>query len=171
MKTLILVRHAKSSWDNLALDDFDRPLNERGKRDAPRVAKYLKASNIIPQHVISSPAKRARKTAKIFAECLLGDASEINLISDVYGADVDDLFNIVRNVDEGVQCCMLVGHNPGMTELANFLIRNHKDRIDNVPTTGVVILNLDLSRWQLLSEGSGVLSGFIYPGLLPEDVD
>lgn len=171
MKTLILVRHAKSSWDNHTLDDFERPLNERGKRDAPRMAQFLKASGVIPQRIISSQAKRARKTAKVFAEHLLDDSSRVDLISGIYEATVDDLFSIVRSVDDGVECCMLVGHNPGMTEFANDLLNNSKDHIDNVPTTGVVILNLDLQSWQSVNQGAGILSRFVYPEILSAQDD
>ncbi|MDQ1363574.1 MAG: phosphohistidine phosphatase [Pseudomonadota bacterium] len=169
MKTLILVRHAKSSWDNQTLDDFERPLNERGKRDAPRMAQFLKTSGMVPQHIISSPARRARKTAKILAEYLLNDASAIELVGDIYEAASADLFRIARTVEDKVECCMLVGHNPGMTDFANDLINNDNDHIENIPTTGIVILNLDLKSWQSVGEGTAVLRQFMYPDRLPDE--
>ena len=163
MKILVLVRHAKSDWGDRDLPDFDRSLNERGKRDAPRMATYLKQYGIVPQRIISSPANRARTTAKIFAESLGLNESIVSFVSDIYDATVDDLLAVVRCFDEDAACCMLVGHNPGMTNLANQLMSRQSGHIENIPTAGIVILNLDISGWQLLESNQAQLVSFMKP--------
>lgn len=170
MKTLVLVRHAKSSWQDLTLADFDRPLNERGKRDAPRMAKHLKSSGLVPQCILSSPATRAVKTARIFARHLLADASSVKLENKIYEASADQLLNIAQEMDDAVDTCMLVGHNPGLTDFANRLM-NTRQLIENVPTTGVVLLGFDIQSWKALAEKSGSLIDFITPAGLQEKAD
>lgn len=167
MKTLILVRHAKSSWDDLSLNDFERPLNERGKRDAPRMAQLLKQHGIVPHSIVSSPARRAKKTAQIFADNLFGDDSMIGYVSEIYEASLTDLMAITKKTDEKIECCMLVGHNPGMTDFANALLQDRKQYIENIPTSGIVVLKLDLDSWKSLTTGSASLLHFLYPALLP----
>jgi phosphohistidine phosphatase len=162
MKVLVLVRHAKSDWGDQDLPDFDRPLNERGKRDAPRMAAYLKQSGVVPQRIISSPAKRTRKTAKIFAEYSGSDDSIVDFDSAIYEATTDDLLNVIRRFDD-VECCMLVGHNPGITNLANYFINNKSSYIENVPAAGVVVLKFNVLSWQLLKPGSADLVYFVTP--------
>src|SRR5690349_23982939 len=100
MKTLLLVRHAKSSWDAAGLDDFDRPLNERGKKDAPEMAKRIKDRNIHPDLFLSSPAKRAHKTAKLFAEEFGISKSEISLKEKLYGASITAFLETLNQVEE-----------------------------------------------------------------------
>ena len=163
MKTLVLVRHAKSSWNELNISDIDRQLNDRGNRDAIHMAKYLKESGVIPQSIVSSPAKRAHKTAQIFAEYLLAMGSEVKVVDDIYEADVEQLMQVMHSVDDDIDICMLVGHNPGVTEFANALISDHLHYIDSVPTTGVVILAFNVMNWKSVELNTGSFVSFITP--------
>jgi phosphohistidine phosphatase len=160
MKTLYLVRHAKSSWKFPNLDDFDRPLNKRGKRDAPVMGKFLKERKILPDIIISSPAARAKKTAKIIAKALSYPKTDINFKKEIYEASAVGLLKIAAMINDKISSAMLFGHNPGMTYLANMLANV---RIDNIPTCGVVCIELDIPSWNKISEDCGKLIFFEYP--------
>jgi len=122
LKTLILVRHAKSSWDDVTLPDFDRPLNHRGKKDAPRMAKRLKDKIKDIDAFISSPAKRAKKTAKLFIEEFDRDEEEIILVQALYHAGIDDFYQTIHDADNKFKSIALFSHNPGITSFANEII-------------------------------------------------
>lgn len=159
MKKLILVRHAKSDWGMPELNDFDRPLNKRGEKNAPTMGERLQARGVIPECIYSSPARRARETARLLAETLaFEDAVVFN--EDIYEAHVDDLLDIIQSFDDAWQTVMLVGHNPGMTELANLL---GELKIYNLPTCGMVGLELTVSSWQKVAEGGGRSWFYDYP--------
>ena len=160
MKTLTIIRHAKSSWKYPELADFDRPLNKRGKNDAPLTGRRLKEKRISPDLIITSPANRALTTAKIIAG-EIGYAKK-NLVSDkrVYMADSEDVVAILREVDNALKEVFIVGHNPTMTDLANDLTGEY---IDNIPTCGIARLKLDIKSWKDLAPGKGKLSLFDYP--------
>ncbi|MFP4093468.1 MAG: SixA phosphatase family protein [Cyclobacteriaceae bacterium] len=145
MKTLYLVRHAKSSWKDSSLPDFDRPLNQRGKKDAPEMGERLFNRGISPDLVISSTAKRAAHTASIMAEKLSFPAKAMRFYDELYHANADTLLQLVRNTDASVEKLMLFGHNPGLTEFAN-LISSRK--IDNIVTCGVYALQLPVEQWR-----------------------
>ncbi|QOR62994.1 SixA phosphatase family protein [Sulfurovum sp. ST-21] len=132
MKRLYLLRHAKSSWKDFTLSDFDRPLNKRGKRDAPLMAQKLKEMGIRPDIIISSPAKRARKTAKIFAKTL---HAALETEEKLYEAHTSDIKEVIQTAFEKYDAVMIVGHNPGLT-MFNDEISDIP--IFNIPTTGVV---------------------------------
>jgi phosphohistidine phosphatase len=144
MKTLILVRHAKSSWEEAGIDDFDRPLNERGKHDAPVMAKRLKNKNIDVDIFISSPAKRALRTAKYFAEEFDVNKKEIEQVSKLYGASVSTFLEVVSNIDDKNKIAVLFSHNPGITDFANTLTSVH---IDNIPTCSIFAVQADADKW------------------------
>ncbi|MCL6494623.1 MAG: histidine phosphatase family protein [Ignavibacterium sp.] len=159
MRQLILIRHAKSSWSDPRLDDFDRPLNKRGKRDAPFMAKLLLEKNIRPDLIISSPAKRTKLTALEFAE-LFGIKSEKMLWDDnLYLASYITLLKKLKQLNNNINTIFLVGHNPGLTDLHNFLC---KEEIDNIPTCGVVGLKTD-KNWGDISSKAFELDFFEYP--------
>lgn len=160
MRTLTIIRHAKSSWKDVELADFDRPLNKRGKGDAPLAGQRLREQNITLDLIITSPAKRALTTAKVIAEEI--GYSKKNLVADrhVYMADVEDLIQMLRAVDNSYKHVAIVGHNPDLTDLANELTG---EAIDNVPTCGVVHAKLDIKSWQDLDEGTAELILFDYP--------
>lgn len=160
MKTLYLVRHAKSSWDNPALRDFDRPLNDRGKNDAPRMGKRLRKRGILPDFIISSSAKRARSTAKRIAEALGYPEKEIQLTETLYHAEPEVILSVIHRLPDSCNSVMLVGHNPGLTDFANQYI---DVRIDNMPTCGVVAAQFDVRSWKDVGEAQGSLLFFDYP--------
>lgn len=159
MRQLILIRHAKSSWANPSLDDFDRPLNKRGKRDAPFMAKLLSEKKIYPDIIISSPAKRTKLTALEFANKLGIGSDEIQWSNKLYLASLTTLFKILKQVDNNIKIVFLFGHNPGLTDLQNFLC---KEEIDNIPTCGIVSMKSD-KKWSEISSKDFNLDFFEFP--------
>lgn len=162
MKTLYILRHAKSSWDAMNVDDFERPLNERGKRDAPRMAKRLKEKEIHPDLIITSPAKRALSTTKRFAKILGYPRENIREERQLYHPDEEAVLSVVQRLNDKFNHVILCTHNPGLTEFVNTLMNGEVD-IDNVPTCGVVALQFETDRWNDLDWGSGKLLFFDYP--------
>ena len=160
MKTLYIIRHAKSSWDDPDQDDFERPLNERGKKDAPRMGKRLSERGIAPDLIISSPAARALETAALIAKVL--DYSEKNIQKDrsVYHAGSESLLRTIQGVADKNEIVMIFGHNPGLTEFANDLLG---ENISNIPTAGVVACQLKTDSWKGASIGGGKLLFIDYP--------
>lgn len=144
MKTLILVRHAKSSWKDDSLADRDRPLNRRGKRDAPEMGRRLAARGGAPDLIVSSPAVRALTTARMIAEAVGYPEAAIREDERLYLAAATELLEAIRGLDDGHDRVFLFGHNPGLTELVNEL---SKPAVENVPTCGVVELRLTADRW------------------------
>ncbi len=160
MKTLYIVRHAKSSWDDPHLDDYDRPLNNRGKQNAPEMGKYLAKSGVQPDLIISSSAKRAFSTAKKIVKELRYDQKEIVKTRDLYLASIGTTLKIIRQVEDSINSLMIFGHNPGWTDLTNYLSNAY---IDNVPTCGVVAIEFDINHWVEVDKGKGKLLFFEYP--------
>lgn len=160
MKTLMLMRHAKSSHDDLSLTDFDRPLNERGKADVEEMGKRLVKNNIKPAVLISSPAKRAFKTAKHIAADLGIKESDICLEYDIYEASIQDLLHIIRNIDDEHRSAMLFGHNPAFTGLVSYLTHTP---IENLPTAGIATIAFPLQTWKQVAEKSGELIWLDFP--------
>ncbi len=160
MKTLILVRHAKSSWNNPDLKDFDRPLNERGKKDVPKMAARFKEKHITPGIIFSSPAKRALKTCKLFAAENGYPETAIHTDTGLYHADESALMNFVRNLRVDLNEVMIFGHNPGLTEFAEIL---SGVILENIPTCGIVVLQFPLNEWNKISAGTGKILFFDFP--------
>jgi len=160
MKFLTLLRHAKSSWKDRDLDDFNRPLNDRGNRNAPLMGRRLVMHGDIPEMIISSPAKRARRTAELVAAALHCHESAIIFDPCLYDADAGTLVELVNQLDDNWQNVMLVGHNPGLTELANLLA---PCSLDNIVTCGVARLAFDTSKWRDIQYHSGRLLFYDYP--------
>ncbi len=160
MKRLYLVRHAKSSWKDLSLDDFDRPLNKRGKQDAPFMGKRVKKYKMLPDLIISSPAKRAAKTAKIIAKEIGFPKKKIIYDASIYEAGMASLITVVRNIDDLANEVMLFGHNPGLTILAEDLTNA---QVDNIPTCGIFCIDFDVNSWKEIEEGKGRVVFFDYP--------
>ena len=136
-KTLYLLRHAKSSWKDFSIRDFDRPLNKRGKHDAPIMAERMAHKGIHPDIILSSPAKRARSTSKYFSKKL---DSKVIYNDSIYESTTAQLVDIIKDAFKKYDSVMLVGHNPSMTVLANTFCSCH---IDNIPTTGIVGYEFD----------------------------
>ncbi len=160
MKTLTILRHAKSSWEFPELTDFERPLNKRGKNDAPAMGQRLAARAISPDLIVTSPAKRALKTAKVVAGAIGYPKKKLVTDERVYMADVDELMSVLHKIENNYKDVFLVGHNPGMTDLVNDLI---DESIINLPTCGVVRAKFDIKTWKALKKGTGKLEFFDYP--------
>lgn len=161
MKRLTLVRHAKSSWSDAGLPDIDRPLSQRGERDAPLMGERLRARKARPSLIVSSPAKRAKSTAKIIAHTLGYPQEFLQFERRVYSADYRTLLDIIAGQDDACSDLMLVAHNPSLTVLANHLTRGFD--VDNVPTTGIVAIDFDVQHWSDLATVPGRLVYFDYP--------
>ena len=147
MKTLLILRHAKSSWAVDGMPDHERPLNDRGKRDAPRMGQLLKEVELVPDAVYCSTAKRARKTAtKVAKHC--GFVGEIDFRESLYLAEPDAYIDVLCSQSDDVERAMVVGHNPGLEELVEVL--TGQDEI--LPTAALVHLNLPIGRWQELEK-------------------
>ena len=149
MKILTLVRHAKSSWKDASLRDRERPLNKRGQRDAPIMGKRLHEHGIRPSLIVSSPANRAWTTAKIFAKELSYPVEFLQRDDNLYLASVDRILDVIVSQDEGFNSLMIVGHNPGFTDFANFL---SPGLTHNLPTAGVVSVSIDQDHWNLYEQ-------------------
>ncbi len=160
MKTLYLLRHAKSSWDDPQLRDFERPLAKRGLNDAPVMATRFKQRNNTVACIISSPANRAKSTAKIFAENIGYSVDDIISNPELYFAGTGMFLKAASLVDDDCESAMLVGHNPAITEFANMMANTD---IDNVPTCGLVELSLPIDNWTDVDTGIATLNEFDYP--------
>jgi phosphohistidine phosphatase len=160
MKRLTLVRHAKSSRKDPLLEDIDRPLSKRGEENAPLMGKRLAKKEVMPDLLLTSPAKRAVKTARIIAGKLGFAKDKIEKVDAIYEASPETLLGILRGLGDECDHVMLFGHNPGFTDLNNVV---NSTKIDNIPTCGVVCIDFDLSSWSELAEGQGTLVFFDYP--------
>jgi len=158
MRNLILLRHAKSSWKDASLSDFDRPLSNRGKRDAPQMATRFAQKKIDVDLIISSSARRTADTANIFTNILFYK-SNIVFVDKLYEASNKQILEVINKIGEKYQNVLLVCHNPGITNLANYLSDYF---IDNIPTTGIVGFSSD-RNWKEIKENSCSFLFFDYP--------
>lgn len=149
MKTLTIVRHAKSSWDNPGLSDHDRPLNKRGHRDAPLMGRRIVRHGIRPSLIVSSPAVRAWSTARAVARAVGYPYEFLEKEPLLYHASVDRILDVIRAQDERCNNLMLCGHNPGFTDFANFLVPG---LTNNMPTACVVCVEIDQDDWNLYEQ-------------------
>lgn len=160
MKDLILVRHAKSSWKDPTLRDHDRPLNKRGKRDAPEMGERLLRRGCEPDLLVSSSAVRALETARTVAGKLGYPRGGIAVEERLYHASVAELLHVIRGVDDSVGILMLFGHNPGLTDLANHL---GPRGIFNMPTCAVLHLRFQADTWSAVGNAPGDEVLYDYP--------
>ena len=160
-KTLLLVRHAKSSWDIGSLNDFERPLNERGKKDAPSMAKRLLGKKIHIDAFVSSPAKRAKKTAELFCKEYGKKEDEIVFISKLYHASPDVFFEVITQLDDSLDTVAMFSHNMGITDFVNLLVKNV--RIDNMPTCGIFAVKANIQKWKDFENEKRDFLFFDYP--------
>lgn len=160
MKTLTLVRHAKSSWKDTSLADRERPLNRRGQRDAPEMGRRIAKAGIRPSLVVSSPAVRAWTTAKIVAKEIGYPLEFLQREDGLYLGSVNDILDVIVAQDNGFNNLMMFGHNPGFTDFANFLVPGITN---NVPTAGVVCVNIDREDWNLFERPETELVVYDYP--------
>lgn len=159
MKTLLILRHAKSSWNSDAATDFDRPLNGRGRRDAPRMGEFLAANDLVPTLILSSAARRARQTARAVAESAGADAPPVELES-LYDADTDQYFDALSSRGGDEEIVMVVGHNPTLEELLTDLTGS----MERMPTCALAQVALDIPTWRALDgDVEGTLVALWYP--------
>jgi phosphohistidine phosphatase len=160
MKTLTLVRHAKSSWKDTSLADRDRPLSKRGERDAPEMGRRIVAAGIRPSLIVSSPAVRAWTTARIIADAIGYPREFLQRDKTLYLASVNGILDVIVAQDPGFNSLMLVGHNPGFTDFANYLVPG---LTNNLPTAGVVSVQLDSDGWSLYDKPGVELLLYDFP--------
>jgi phosphohistidine phosphatase len=171
MLTLSLLRHAKSSWDDPKLKDFDRPLTSRGQLAAPRIGAYMAARGLAPELILCSPAVRTRQTLDLVLPCLSGGPT-VEYEEAFYLAAPSVLLARIRKIEAGVHHVMIVGHDPGIPGLALKLIGagNAADRqavAAKFPTAALAVITFKADRWTRLRPGSGRLDLFMTPKLLP----
>jgi phosphohistidine phosphatase len=158
MKTLLLLRHAKSSKDDPALEDFDRPLNKRGKEDAKTIGKYISKKKLRPDLVISSPANRARQTTELVLK-----AADLKIDPQfderIYEASAQQLLKVVSEIEEDASAVMLVGHNPGFEELFEVLT----GETTRLPTASLACIELAVDKWKQVRPEIGKLKWLISP--------
>ena len=164
MKTLLLMRHGKSSWDDAGLGDFDRPLAKRGRRDAPRVARALLALGSAPDFIVSSPAVRARETVEaVIREG--GFTAPLQFVDSIYDASVAELMRILRQLPDERQRVLMVGHNPGFEDLLTRLTgeRGH------MPTAAIACIEFHIDHWDGVEDEQGKLVWLLTPKQLPKE--
>jgi phosphohistidine phosphatase len=164
-KQLIIMRHAKSAWDTDATTDFERPLAKRGKGDAPRMGKWMLEHGLLPDHIVSSPALRAKQTALKACKAMEINKSKINWDPRVYGAGTEDLLEVLAEIPSKAFRVMLVGHNPGMEFLFNYLAKNGvDDQLENSPIKTATVVVLDISEgWKKLKADCADIVKVQYP--------
>jgi len=161
MRTLYITRHAKSSWNDPRIDDFDRVLNERGQRDAPFMAKTFGARGEGVDLLVSSPAARAKTTATFFHDMSGLELPPIQEIPAIYLASLHTLLSVVNRLPDSAARIMLFGHNPGLSELTAYLTNS---AIGELPTCATVRIDLPVDHWSEVSGGLGDLIWYDYPG-------
>ncbi len=158
MKILYLLRHAKSSWADVNLADFDRPLNDRGLEAAPFMGEYMAANKLIPEAILTSPARRAEQTARLVKEAASIPVS-IKFDERIYEAGPQLLAQVVSELDGEITAAMLVGHNPGLEGLIRYL----SGEVEAMPTASLAIIDLDIENWDEIAPGKGTVASVARP--------
>jgi phosphohistidine phosphatase len=159
MKTLFLIRHAKSNWADAALPDKNRPLNDRGQRDAPKMGERLAERAVKPDLILSSPATRALKTAEIIAKRLDYRRKDIVVNERLYAVEADDLLDVIHKLGDKLERVMLFGHNPEMTDLAH----RFSGEITHMPTCAVAEFTFDAKSWSNIGKVRPAKVALDYP--------
>lgn len=146
MKSVLFIRHAKSSWDDVSVSDFDRPLHERGKRDAPEMARHLVKRKVPLDSFISSPAKRARKTAEFFLKAYEVPENALILKAELYLPSDEVFYEVIEGVENQFHHLAIFSHNPGITHFVNLLTSEIK--VDDIPTCGIFGIKANVSQWK-----------------------
>jgi phosphohistidine phosphatase len=160
MKRVIVVRHAKSSWDDASVPDFDRPLNDRGKHDAPMMAKRLLDKKVKIDAFITSPAKRAKKTASLFAKEFDTEKADIILVDALYHAGPEEFYNAIEKAPAKAKTIAIFSHNPGITDFVNSLTDT---RVDDMPTCAVYAVKAPIGNWNEFRKSSREFWFFDFP--------
>ncbi|SRR5579883_1549792 len=158
MKNLILLRHAKSSWDEPALSDFDRPLNNRGKKAAPIIGKLMKERQLKPDLILCSPSKRTKQTAKLVLDSAKLDL-DVTFDKGIYEASTSKLLNILKSQEATAESILMIGHNPGLEDLLTELTGCH----EHFPTAALANIVLDIENWKGIKYGAGELKWIVRP--------
>ena len=158
MKTLFILRHAKSSWDDATLSDFERPLNERGEKAAPLMGEVMAKNNFTPEIIISSPAERAKQTAAL-AKKAAGFEAEISFDERIYEASVSQLIEIISEIADETDAAMIVGHNMGFENL----VRALTGHFETMPTAALAVVDLEIDSWNDVQPETGKLRKLIRP--------
>jgi phosphohistidine phosphatase len=166
MKTLLLLRHAKSDWDDPSLRDFDRPLAARGERDAPRIGKALRHRGPEPDLIVSSPAARAKATIEAVIKAAKLNL-EVRFNEAVYGASSPELMTLIRRLPDDSSCAMLVGHNPGFEDLVGRLSGSQ----ERMPTAALACIEFQIDHWEDANDGEGKLAWLLTPKQLSDKSD
>ena len=168
MKSLLLIRHAKSSWENFSVADFDRPLNDRGKRDAPMMAARLSEKGIVPDRVLVSPAKRTRKTAAYFMKAWELPEEKMQMPEELYLASPTIFRKLIQALSDEVEKLAVISHNNGLTDFANELTNV---RIDNIPTCGIFGVKIAIDSWKDFENAEKEFWFFDYPKQHPTGLE
>ena len=163
MKTLYIVRHAKSSWDFPELPDIERPVTEKGIYNTKKILADLNNKNISIDLLICSHAKRAYETAKLFSTGLNYPVEKIVVSKGIYQVDTDDIFNLIFGVKDDIDSLMIVGHNPTLTQFANIFL---DEKIDLLPTSGVISINFEADNWNEIIKAPHKINFTLFPKLL-----
>ncbi len=158
MKTLFILRHAKSNWDNQDLSDFERPLNERGRRAAPLMGGVMRSNKFVPDLILSSPATRAKETAELVKEAAKFDG-RINFDERIYEATPARLIEVLEEQSDDFSSILIVGHNPAFEGLVRFLTA----KIEPMPTAALAVVDVPIESWSELNEAKGDLRILIRP--------
>jgi phosphohistidine phosphatase len=175
MRRLILLRHAKSDWSKPGQADHDRALSPRGRKAAPRMGAYLAEQSLVPDLVIASTAVRVRETLDLVLAAL-GQNPKVTFDRRLYEADADDILAVLQETKDAVHTLLVVGHNPGLSDLSELLIASGSDEaqramLEKFPTAGLAVIDFAVDDWQSLAPGSGRLDRFVTPRSLgaPDD--
>ncbi len=160
MKILLIIRHAKSDQSFFG-NDFERPLNDRGNKDAPAMAQKIAARNIVINALVSSPAKRAKKTAALFCSSFNFKEEEIIFLSALYHAPADVFYEVISNLNDTHNTVAIVAHNPGISYFVNDLVVGV--RVDNMPTCAVFAVQANIKQWKDFAKAKKELLFFDYP--------
>jgi phosphohistidine phosphatase len=160
LKTLLIIRHAKSDQSFFG-NDFERPLNERGKKDAPEMAKRLLDKHINIDAFVASPAKRAKKTAELFCETYKQKIEDIIFISALYHAPAREFYEVIKTLDDTLDTVAIFAHNPGISYFVNELVSN--TRVDNMPTCAIFAIQVNIDHWKDFAKSKKELLFFDYP--------
>lgn len=167
MKTLVLLRHAKSSWDDATLEDFDRPLNDRGRKAAPTMAWWIRTEDLIPDLALCSAARRTLDTWELMAP-VLERPVPVRVEHDLYEADSDDIIRAIQSVGSDIDTLLVLGHNPGIETTARVLAAEGGEKPlrrmrKKFPTAAIAVIRFDTDKWTEVEPGAGTLRSFVKP--------
>ncbi|MDR9419845.1 SixA phosphatase family protein [Gracilimonas sp.] len=166
MKQILLMRHAKSSWENPALKDYDRPLNDRGNKDAPMMGTFIREIGYKPGAVISSPAQRAKETTNLSMEAASVNSEHIQWSEDLYYGSMREYIKAIQSVDDQNERVLLIGHNPLIENTAGVLAGSEQKTAIRMPTAALVCLESFAEKWEDLAPGTCQVKWMMIPKVL-----